>query len=214
MILIGRYRSPFSRRVAVTLRLLGIPYEHRAQTTWSDLADVRSVNPVGRVPALVLDDDDVLVDSTAILDHLDQIAGPGRALVPVEEPLRRRTFKVTMTAFGGLEKVVAALYERTLRPVEVFHRPWFDHNVEQACNAFAWLDTLDAAPWLMGERMTQADVTTAVTVDFTRLAVPEVMPPGRYPRLDALAARCAELPAFRETRPGSDVPDSPPILPP
>ena len=82
MILVGRYRSPFTRRVAISMQLLGIEYEHRPHTAWSNLAEVRAVNPVGRVPALILDSGEALFDSSAILDYIDQLAGPQRALVP------------------------------------------------------------------------------------------------------------------------------------
>ena len=73
MVLVGRYRSPFTRRVAISLRILDIAYEHLPYTAWSQLEAVRRVNPVGRVPALVLDSGESLFDSTAILDHLDQL---------------------------------------------------------------------------------------------------------------------------------------------
>lgn len=43
MILVGRYRSPFTRRVAISMRLLGFSYEHRPQTTWRNLAEVREI---------------------------------------------------------------------------------------------------------------------------------------------------------------------------
>ena len=67
MVLIGRYRSPFTRRVAISMRLLGIAYEHRPHTAWRNLQEVRAVNPVGRVPALILDSGEGLFDSSAIL---------------------------------------------------------------------------------------------------------------------------------------------------
>lgn len=82
MILIGRYRSPFTRRVAISLRTLGIPYDHRPITAWTHLDELRGHNPAGRVPALILDNGEQLIDSWAILDHLDCAVGPARALVP------------------------------------------------------------------------------------------------------------------------------------
>lgn len=86
MILVGRYLSPFARWVAVSIQLLEIPYQHYPYTAWSNLTSVRSVNPVGGVPALILDSGETLIDSSAILDHLDQIVGSMRALAPFREP--------------------------------------------------------------------------------------------------------------------------------
>jgi len=213
MILIGRNRSPFSRRVAVSMRLLGIDYEHRPLTTWSNFSEVRAVNPVGRVPALVLDSGETLIDSGAILDHLDQIAGPQRALVPPRESERRQVLRVAACALGVVEKVMAALYEQTMHPPEKFHQPWFDHNVSQARSGLEWLEAIDSSPWLAGDRLTQADVTTVVVYDFARIVNEALVPIGRYPRLDALAQRCDLLLPFAETKPNAGVDQSNPTLP-
>jgi len=213
MILIGRYRSPFSRRVAITLRLLGIKYEHRPYTTWSNLTEVRAVNPVGRIPALILDSGEIIFDSTAILDYLDQIAGPDRALVPASEPGRHEVLRIVACALGALEKVVAALYEQTMRPAEKFHRPWIEHNESQARSGREWLAALPQSPWLAGGTLTQADVTMVVMYDFTRIVNPRLIPDGRYPHLDSLAARCTALAAFKETLPTGNVDQANPTLP-
>ena len=70
MILVGQYDSPFVRRVAVSLHLLGFGYEHRPWSVFSDADRVATVNPLCRVPVLLLDDGEVLIESGAILDHL------------------------------------------------------------------------------------------------------------------------------------------------
>src|SRR5690242_660026 len=70
MILIGQYDSPFVRRVAIALRLYGIGYEHRPWSTFGDAERIAPFNPLRRVPTLVLDDGEVLIESGAILDHL------------------------------------------------------------------------------------------------------------------------------------------------
>lgn len=214
MILVGRYRSPFSRRVAVSMRLLELPYQHRPFTAWSNLEEVRAVNPVGRVPALVLDSGDTLFDSTAILDYLDQLVGSTRSLVPFAEPERHRVLRVVACSLGVLEKVVAEVYERTMRPPEKQHAPWAEHNLAQARSGLAWLESVASASWLAGDRLTQADVTTVVMYDFTRLVNPMLIPDGDYPRLDALARRCADMPAFRDTAPNAVVDRADPALPP
>ena len=213
MILVGRYRSPFTRRVAISLRVLGFEYEHLPYTAWSQLAAVRRVNPVGRVPALVLDSEETLFDSAAILDYLDQLVGPARALVPAAGPERRRVLRVTACALGVLEKVVAALYEHTMHPPAKVHAPWVRHNEDQARSGLAWLDSIAASPWLAGDSMTQADITTIVTYDFTRMVNGPLIPDGRYPTLDALGSRLREHPAFAATYPAAEVDQANPSLP-
>ena len=213
VILVGRYRSPFTRRVAVSMQVLGIPYKHLAYTAWSQLAAVREVNPVGRVPALVLDSGESLFDSTAILDYLDQQVGAQRALVPASGARRQRVLQVTACALGVLEKVVAALYERTMHPPEKVHEPWVAHNESQAHSGLRWLDAIVPSPWLAGDAMTQADITTVVTYEFTQIVNASLLAGGRYPTLDALAARVRDDPAFVATRPTGDVDQANPSLP-
>ena len=75
MILIGQYDSSFVRRVGIALRLYDLPFEHRPWSVFGDADKVRALNPLGRVPILVLDGGEVLADSAAILDHLDEQAG-------------------------------------------------------------------------------------------------------------------------------------------
>ncbi len=212
MILVGRYRSPFTRRVAISMQLLGIAYEHRPHTAWSNLVEVRAVNPVGRVPALILDSGEALFDSSAILDYIDHLAGPERALIPPREPERHQVLRVTACALGVLEKVVAALYEQTMHPPEKIHQPWIEHNEDQARSGLQWLTSLPPSAALTGAAFTQADVTTIAMYDFTRLVNPRLIPDGVYPRLDALAAYCGDVAAFRDTRPVASVDQASPSL--
>ncbi len=92
--LIGHYDSPFVRRVGVSLHILGIPFERQLLSVFSNADAVRAYNPVGRVPALVLDDGECLVDSAAILDHLDEAGARSarccpRAARPAAMPCKR-----------------------------------------------------------------------------------------------------------------------------
>ena len=71
MILIGQYDSPFTRRVAIGLTLYGIAFEQRPWSVFSDADRIRPYNPLTRVPTLILDDGDVLIESGAIIDYVD-----------------------------------------------------------------------------------------------------------------------------------------------
>lgn len=204
MLLVGRYTSPFSRRVAVSLRYLGFEYEHKAINAWSNLSEMRSYNPVGRVPALVLDNGEVLFDSNAILDYLDFQVGPERALTPLTEPERHGVMRILVCAMGALEKMVHSVYEVTMHPEEKVHEPWIDHNLDQTALGLEWLDQIGQTPWMAGERLTQADITTTVVAQFALARFPERFPPGTFPHLDGLGARVMELPAWQETIPAPE----------
>jgi glutathione S-transferase len=115
MILIGQYDSPFVRRVAVALALYQMPYEHRPWSVWANASEIARFNPLRRVPVLVLDDGLALVESGAILDALDHLAGPERALLPRTGPLRREALRLAALATGLADKAVTLLYEHVLR---------------------------------------------------------------------------------------------------
>ena len=156
------------------------------------------------MPALVLDDGEVLFDSNAILDYLDFLVGPERALVPLREPERHAVMRIIVCAMGALEKMVHSIYEVTMHPEEKVHEPWIDHNLGQTALGLEWLDEVQQAPWMTGERLTQADITTAIVAQFAVARYPERFPEGTFPNLDRLAGRVTELPAWQETIPSPE----------
>jgi len=204
MILVGRYLSPFVRRVGATAHLYEIPFEHKAMMAFGDdKAALREWNPIARVPALLLDDGEVLVDSSAIIDHLDQTVGPERALTPASGAERRRVLKLVAVALGAAEKAVLTVYEQRLRPEAIRHAPWVDMCSGQARDGFRWLDGELTGTYLAGGRLSQADVSTVAAFDFVRVANPALYETFQCPRLEALSARLGELEAFKRTAPSA-----------
>ena len=197
MILVGQYDSPFVRRVAVSLRRLGFAYKHDTRSVFADFDAMRRVNPLGRIPSLVLDGGEVLIDSIAILDWLDQRVGPERALVPPAGAPRQQALRRIALAIGAVDKIGAAAYERIIRPTKFRWPEWIERCRTQGVGAIA---ALAAEPW-PAEALGQAEITTACMIRYVRMADPEIMPAGRYPALDALSARCEALAEFRATYP-------------
>lgn len=208
MILIGMFDSPFVRRVAVSMTVLGVPFEHRNWSTGRDAALIRAYNPLGRVPTLVRDDQEVLFESAAVLDALDQDAGPERALLPAGGPERRQALQLIALATGAADKAVAMVYERVYRPEDKRHDPWLERCAAQVHGALAALEMHCAAradqEWLIDARMTQADITLACCCTFTAEAVPFDLAP--YPALAARVARYEALPVFQQFHVAFDAP--------
>ncbi len=202
MLLVGQYDSPYVRRVAVSLRVLGFSYSHDTRSVFTDFDAMRTLNPVGRIPSLVLDDGEVLIDSAAILDWLDQTVGPERALIPLTGPERQRALRRIALATGAIDKIGAATYERLMRPAALRWPDWILRCLTQGTGALA---ALAAEPWPSGENLDQAEITTACMLRYVQLADTSLLPPGRFPSLDAIAARCEALPAFRATYPAAYV---------
>jgi glutathione S-transferase len=204
MILVGQYDSPYVRRVAIALHLLGLPFERNTISVFRDAEAMRRINPIGRIPSLVLDDGEVIIDSAAILDHIDQYVGPDRALVPARGADRRRVLRIIALASGVLDKVGAVVYERTLRPIEKIHEPWIERCRMQYFGGLTALEAATGDGWYAADRLTMAEITVVCMVDYIAMRVPEAMPRGAYPRLEHLAASSANAPAFRDTAPAAD----------
>lgn len=201
MILVGRYLSPFTRRCAASMKALGIRYEHKPLSTITQGDEIRKINPVGRVPALVLDDGEVIVDSTAILDYVDEKAGPKKALTPTKGKARRDVLRLCHIATGAMDKTVQAAYERNRKAKDKVDENWARQMETQADSALRALEAFAKARWFVGTRMTQADVTVKCLLDFIRAINPKLMPKGKYPKLEAFSARLDKNKAFAETKP-------------
>jgi len=201
VLLIGMFDSPFVRRVAVSMRLLEVPYEHADWSVGRDFDRIRAYNPLGRVPTLVLDDGAVLSESAVILDYLDELVGPARALLPAAGAERREALRQMTMAIGAAEKGRDQIYEHAFRPPDKRHAPWLERCRSQMHGGLAALERYCEArgrqPWLIGDKLSQADITVTCALTFLREALRPLDLSTPYPRLTALVDRCETGMAFK-----------------
>jgi len=196
VILVGQYDSPYVRRVAVSLRVLGLPYEHDTRSVFGDFDSMRRTNPLGRIPSLILDSGEVLIDSAAILDHIDETIGPSRALIPRTGAGRRAALRRIALATGIIDKAGGGVvYERLVRPSQYRWADWIERCRTQSADALAALERED---WPAG-RIGQAEITAGCMLYYLKINAPDMLPPGRYPVLGALLARCEAMDEFEAT---------------
>jgi glutathione S-transferase len=201
MRLIGMLDSPYVRRVAISLKLMGLPFEHQALSVFRDYEAFAAINPTVKAPTLVTDEGVVLLDSTLILEHLERLAPPERRLTPAGISEHARAQRILGLALAACDKSVQLVYETQLRPPERQHAPWIERVRGQLAQAYGLLDAElgSGEAWLFGDRPLQADVTTAVAWTFTRLMLPQDAAALARPALDAFAARAEALEAFAST---------------
>jgi glutathione S-transferase len=198
MILIGQYDSPFVRRVAIALRLYGIAFEHRPWSTFGDADKIAPYNPLRRVPTLVLDSGEALIESAMMLDYLDDRVGPDKAMIPQHGEPRWRQQRMAALAMGLGDKGVSLLYERVLRQEKL--ALWVERCEAQISGVLAMLEKERAGvttPYWFGTGIGHADIAVACALRFVGEAHPALFD-ARYPALKAHAARCEALPEFRE----------------
>lgn len=202
MILYGRDLSPFVRRIAIWCEMQGRKVERRPiMVTGDDFATLKTLNPVGRVPVLELDDGTRLIESYAIGDWLDETSPNGVRLVPVSGEARRDALQRLALAAGVAEKAVSLVYERNRRPENFHWKEWQQRVVGQVQGGLSAMDAaLPEAGWSGGDRPDAGDVSAVIAYQFVEATNPWVLEPG-YPRLAAFVARAMELPEVSASKP-------------
>lgn len=190
MILIGQYDSPFVRRVGIALTLYDLPFRHETWSAFGQADLLRAHNPLTRVPTLVLDNGESLIDSHMILDYLDSLVPADRRLFPQAEPERHRALKRAALATGVGDKAVGLFYEYRMH--------------EQASAAFVtrWGRQVGDGLQALETTLTNgpdghAEVAIACVWRFITDALPDLVSPTRFPRLAVLSARLEATEPFR-----------------
>jgi glutathione S-transferase len=198
LILIGQYDSPFVRRVAIAMKLYDMAYEHRPWSVFGDADKIAPFNPLIRVPTVVLDSGDVLIESAMILDYLDENAGDAKALIASNGHARREALKIGALATGLADKAVALVYERVLHKEK--SEAWLARctgQVERVLNALEADRAARPTPFWFGDAIGHADIAVACALRFAREAHPRIFSSTRWPTLIAHSDRCEALPAFK-----------------
>lgn len=198
MILIGQYDSPFTRRIGIAMTLYGMAFEHRPWSTFGDADRIRPYNPLSRVPALVLDDGEVLIDSHMIIDYLGSLVPPGQAMFPRSEPERRRALKLAALGTGLADKAVGLFYEKQLH--KEVSQAWVARCRTQIGAVMDALESDRAARksacWF-GDAISHADIAVACALRFLADAHPGLMLAEGHPALVAHARKLEALPVFQ-----------------
>jgi glutathione S-transferase len=199
MILIGQFDSPFVRRVGIALTLYNIRFTHQPWSVFGDAEKIRPYNPLIRVPTLVLEGGETLIDSHMILDFIDRMVPVDRAMYPLVDPSRRRALRIATLATGVAEKAVSLFYEKLL------HRAasdvWVDRCRAQIAGTLAALETdriQRTSEYWFGNRIGHADIAVAVALRFLNEAHPGLISMADYPYLAAHAAKLEALPVFQQ----------------
>jgi glutathione S-transferase len=198
MILVGQYDSPFVRRVAVALQYYRVAYDHRPWSVWADRDKLAELNPLCRVPTLLLDDGTCLMESTAILDTLDELVGRDKALIASSGVTRRAVLRVCALATGIADKAVSLFYEPMLRDAP--SEAWMERCRGQITGALALLEGERAAAsgrFWFDSRLSHADIAVTCMLRFTREAHPKLLATGTFPALETHAAHFEAEPEFQ-----------------
>ncbi|WP_233523332.1 glutathione S-transferase family protein [Dyella solisilvae] len=187
--------SPYVRRAAISLRLLGVPFQHRSWSVFRNFDQFQQLNPLVKAPTLVLEDGSWLTESGLIIDWAETVSG--KSLMPAERAQRLRALRLTGIALAASEKSVQIVYEHK-RDADKRDAGWLQRVTGQlhaACDLLEReLQGVDG--WLFGNAPTQADVSIAVAWGFTQLVAADVVDARAYPRLVAFSQHAEKHPDF------------------
>ena len=201
MKLVGPWLSGFTRRTGITMKLLGIPFEHLNLNAYTDKEEVRRYSPMGKVPALVLDSGEILIDSAGIIDVLDEKVGREKALIPSSGPARLRALQLVGIGLNIYPKL-SSLYDETLRPKEHQLQSVFEGLAEQAIIGLKLLEAQTGAGWYVNDALSQADIMAVVCYQAAAgFVLPDHVNAQKFPRLAALSERAMKIDAFASTVP-------------
>jgi len=190
--------SPFGRKIKIAASILGLTDRIKIEMTdTNDPSDsIRKQNPLGKIPALILEDGSVLFDSPVILEYLDALAGGGK-IIPREGNARWDVLRLHAIADGIMDAGILLVYEKRFRPEEHWVAKWTDYQAEKITRA---LDVLEAAPPALGVTPNMGQIGLACALGYLDLRF-EGKWRAKYPKLVAwLDGFAAKAPAFEKTR--------------
>jgi glutathione S-transferase len=196
MILVGLYDSPFVRRVAVALNHYDIGFERRILSVFQDFGDVQNINPLGKVPALILPDGEQLYDSRAIIEYLENTADTKRKLTPEHEPDLRKMLAIEAVGIGLAEKTYERGIEFSRRAPGTQDPAWVSRLESQIEGALNWLEEQLNSNWFVGGQMTRADLAVVAALTYLHEKLPVLFDESRLVKLSVYRQRCEKLPEF------------------
>jgi glutathione S-transferase len=181
-----------------------MPFERNTISVFSNAKKMQKINPLIRIPSLELATGEILIDSWAILDYLDELAGPARALTPSHGPERRKVLQAVALAAGTIEKAGAVTYERHYHPKKMLSEEWEARCLDQLKAGLTELEKNCGTPWYFDLHMSQADVTIGCLIGYVKLRVPEAFPAKKFPKLHGLSLHCEMREEFVKSRISAD----------
>lgn len=201
MKLIGSLTSPYVRKVRVVMADKKLDFSFEQENVWAPETTIQQLNPLGKVPCLVMEDGSTLYDSRVIAEYLDTIS-PVCKLLPPNGRDRAEVKVWEALADGVIDAAVLAFVERRDRAPEQQSAKWIERQMGKVQAGLREMSArLGESSYCMGIHYTLADVAVGCALGWLSLRFPGIDWRGAYPNLARLADKLAERPSFRDTAP-------------
>ena len=200
MKLIGSLTSPYVRKIRIVLAEKKIDYDLVLDSPWEPGNQLVALNPLGKVPVLVLDDESTLFDSRVIAEYLDTVA-PNNRLIPASGRERISVKRWEALADGVLDAAVAALLE-SRRPDGERSPSWIERQRDKVAQALRAMSAdLAEQQWCHGNNLSLADISVGCALGYVSFRLGDIRWSEQYPNLSFLYEKLMQRPAFAETVP-------------
>jgi glutathione S-transferase len=193
--------SPFVRKVRVAAMEMGLDKKIELVTVATSPvamnADLAKVNPLGKLPALVTDDGDLLFDSAVIVEYLDALAGGGK-VIPAKGADRWRVKRTEALADGMADAAVLMRYETAMRPAE---KQWANWLAGQKQKVAQGLEALEGQSWSFDEKVDAGKIAVGCALGYLDLRFPELAWRKKCETLGRWYDAFAKRPAMEATKP-------------
>ncbi|GJI97939.1 glutathione S-transferase [Duganella caerulea] len=201
MKLIGSLASPYVRKVRVVLAEKKLDYQFELEDVWAADTTIDKLNPLGKVPSLVMEDGDVMIDSRVMVEYLDTLT-PVCKLLPPNGRDRADVKCWEALADGILDAAIIVRLERIHRPPEQQSEAWMARQMRKVQLGLASLsDKLGESPYCAGIHYSLADVAVGCTLAWLSFRFPEITWRDDHPNLARLLDKLSERQSFKDTVP-------------
>lgn len=200
MKLIGSLTSPYVRKVRIVLAEKKIEFEFAIDSPWVPGSGIPNINPLGKIPVLILDDSTVLFDSRVIVEYIDSVA-PNNKLMP-ESNRERAEVKRWGAVADGVCDAAALIFLERKRPEVQQSAEWIERQTDKIVRSLEYMSSeLGDSPYCQGTHYTLADVAVGCALGYLILRFPEIEWREKHVNLARLYDKLMLRPSFAETVP-------------
>jgi len=200
MKLIGSHTSPFTRKVRIVLAEKKIEYDFEIDSPWVEDSKVPNVNPLGKIPVLLLDDNTPLFDSRVIVEYIDNVT-PNSKLFPATNRERTEVKRWEALADGLCDAAVSALLEAK-RPKKEQSASWIARQRDKVSRSLVFMASeLGDKSFCMGTHFSLADIAVGTALGYLVFRFPDINWQESHPNLDKLYTKLIQRPSFAESIP-------------
>ena len=185
MNLIASTTGPFARKVRICFLEKKIPFTLCPDDGWDSNSRLFEINPLGKIPCLVLPNGKSIFDSAVIVEYIDGLSLESQ-LIPVNNLSRAYVKTFEALADGLLDAAILARRERISRPIEEQSQAWIERQTNKVELALQHLSSeIGSSQYYYANEFSLADIAVACALDWLDFRLPEVDWKVRFPNLDA-----------------------------